>query len=415
VVIIFQENHSFDDLFGWMCVHHPERRCDGATTGERSDGTVMTLQKATDIPPPLKHTPLDQAAAMNGGLMNGFDHVRGCEGTYDFRCYRQYRSDGIPSLRRLANDYAISDRTFELDPTSSWGAHLELASATLDGFLGFNPVAASSPDPGDGWGCDSHLFAQWMSPQGEESMQPSCIPKPGSHSTPVGPTEVGWVPTIMERLEKAQRTWRIYASEPSDAQAANGYAWAICPSFASCLLNPTRRDNLVPREQVLRAASRGNLPSFSIVLPSVANSSHNGWSMMAGDNWIARVVNAIGTGPDWDSTAVFVTFDDCGCFYDHVPPPAGSGFGPRVPMVIVSPYAKTAHTDSVTASFASMLAYTEHLFGLEPLNDSDRDAYSYWRSFNYDRTPAAYEPLPLHPVPKSSPEQTAHKPRRMFD
>ena len=66
-----------------------------------------------------------------------------------------------------------------------------------------------------------------------------------------------------------------------------------------------------------------------------------------------------------DTTAIFITYDDCGCFYDHVPPPPGSGI--RVPMVIVSPYAKPAFTDSKAASFASILAFTEHLFGLEPL------------------------------------------------
>jgi phospholipase C len=415
VVIIFQENHTFDELFGWLCVQHPERQCNGVARGKLSSGRVIRLKVAGDIPPHLKHTPADQAAAMNGGRMNGFNHVRGCEFTYQFRCYRQYRRSGIPSLWRLAQNYAISDRTFELDPTTSWGAHLELASATLDGFVGFNPVLGPGHDPGNGWGCDSHLYARWMSPQGVVSLQPSCIPRPGSHWTPAGHTEAGWVPTIMERLEKERRSWRIYATRPFTRKTADGYAWSICPSFASCLLNPDRHDNLVPRGQLFTAVRNGHLPAFSVVLPSVANSSHNGWSMMAGDNWIARVVNAIGTGPDWRSTAVFITFDDCGCFYDHVAPPAGSGFGIRVPLVIVSPYAKTAHTDSNTASFASMLAFTEHLFGLEPLNASDRNAYTYWKSFNFQRTPARYEPLRLHPVPSASKERTANKSRRAWD
>ena len=84
--------------------------------------------------------------------------------------------------------------------------------------------------------------------------------------------------------------------------------------------------------------------------------------MAQGDNWIGSIVNAIEQGPQWTSTAIFITWDDCGCFYDHVPPPPGLGI--RVPMLLVSPYAKAGYTDSAAASFASILAYTEHAFTL---------------------------------------------------
>jgi phospholipase C len=92
-------------------------------------------------------------------------------------------------------------------------------------------------------------------------------------------------------------------------------------------------------------------------------------------------VSAIRNGPDWNSTTILITYDDCGCFYDHVTPPGTLGV--RVPMIIVSPYAKRGYTDSTQASFASMLAYTEHVFELAPLATDDANAYAFGNSFDY--------------------------------
>jgi phospholipase C len=109
--------------------------------------------------------------------------------------------------------------------------------------------------------------------------------------------------------------------------------------------------------------------------------------MIVGDNWIGQVVSAIENGPNWKSTAIFLTYDDCGCFYDHVPPPTGSGLGLRMPMIIISPYAKRGYTDSTVASFASILAFSEHVLGLTPLNSVDANAYNYMGAFNFNQTP----------------------------
>ena len=122
--------------------------------------------------------------------------------------------------------------------------------------------------------------------------------------------------------------------------------------------------------------------------------------MLQGDNWIEQVVSAIMQGPDWGSTAVFITYDDCGCFYDHVSPPLGDG--PRVPMVIVSPYARAGFTDSTDATFASLLAYTEHTFDLQTLGADDINAYDFANSFDYAQAPLSPIPLSQHPVPAAS-------------
>jgi phospholipase C len=124
--------------------------------------------------------------------------------------------------------------------------------------------------------------------------------------------------------------------------------------------------------------------------------------MRAGDNWIGRVLSTLEKSPEWSSTAVFITYDDCGCFYDHVPPgtnPDGTPQGIRVPMVIASPYAKVGFTDSHPATFASILRFAEETFGLAPLSVNDRRAYDYANSFNFAAPPTgprvALRQLPL--------------------
>jgi phospholipase C len=136
------------------------------------------------------------------------------------------------------------------------------------------------------------------------------------------------------------------------------------------------------------------------VLPEIGVSQHNQISMMAGDDWIGQLVSAAMSAPTWDSTAIFITYDDCGCFYDHVTPPPNMGI--RSPMVIVSPYAKPGFTDSTVASYASMLTFIEHNFGLDPLSRADADAYDYADSFNLAQEPLPPIELSNHPVPRSS-------------
>ena len=108
--------------------------------------------------------------------------------------------------------------------------------------------------------------------------------------------------------------------------------------------------------------------------------------MSIGDDWFGTLLQAMQSGPDWASTAAIVTWDDCGCFYDHVPPPFPD-WGIRVPVIIVSPYAKPGFTDSTDATFVSMLTFAEHVFGLTPLNADDAGAYAYANAFDFTQPP----------------------------
>ncbi len=384
VVYIIQENHSFDNVLGAWCVQ--QQRCDGATTGQLSStGQTIPLGKASDFVVNVAHTGRAQDQAIDGGKMDGFDQIPTCDAAHHYHCYTQYQPSQIPDATALASNFAVSDRTFEDQASASWGSHVSAVAATFDNFIGSIPTNGS----GAGWGCDSGKVTGWTSPSGVTSRVPSCVPDysldPAQY--PNGgafePTPVQHVPTIMDQLGQAGKNWKIYAGlgGPSNTQ---GYGWAICPTFADCIYTPQNK-NLVAASDVVGDAQSGSLPALSIVTPNQANSQHNGRSMAVGDDWIGSVVSAIQNGPDWKSTAIFLTWDDCGCFYDHVPPPAGDGI--RVPMIMVSPYARPGYTDSTNASFASVLAFTEHAFGLPALGTNDANAYDFSGSFDYSQAP----------------------------
>jgi phospholipase C len=397
VVVIYQENHSFDNVLGRVCAeiasgqivgHAP---CDGATRGRTSKGLTLPLATSPDVVPTVAHTVGTQIKDINGGLMNGFDTAGGCGVPSGYACYTQFDPAQIPNLAALAEHFVISDRTFEYRATPSWGGHMLLASATLDGFVGDNP---SSNGNNMGWGCDSGLLAAWSN--GSQILQvPSCIPNAQGQG-PFTSSPVPYVPTIFDRLDHAGLSWKIYGGMGGPGA---GYGWTICPTFYECL-GSSQRQSLVAAGNVLSAANSGNLPNFAIVTPTTSNSQHNGKSMLQGDNWLGSVVSAIENGPDWASTAIFITYDDCGCFYDHVAPPI-AGEGVRVPMVIVSPYARPGYTDSTDATLISMLTYTENVFGLTPLNASDANAYNYANAFNYHQVPAPPARMSNEQIPLS--------------
>jgi len=388
VVVIYQENQSFDGTLGKFCQAHVGR-CDGYTGPVRlSDGTVVNMAQSPDVVPDVWHDVPAQTLAVNGGAMDGWAGVSGCRPFERYECLTYYTGNQVPNLAALASKYVVSDHTFSMYNSPSWGAHVYAAAATLDNFTGENPWPVSGVATGPGWGCDSNRVAPWVNPATKQSsLQPSCIPaRPGflnstqyPYNGAFRPTTAQWVPTIMNRLEAQQRTWKLYSSYS---------VWSICPSFAECQFGP-QHFNVVPTADFLTDAAAGRMPSYSVLLPDGpggGTSQHNGASMRVGDNWIGQAVAALQKSPNWSSTAIFITYDDCGCFYDHVTPglnPDGTRQGIRVPMVIVSPYAKVAYTDRHPATYASILKFTEEAFGLPPLSVNDRDAYDFANSFDF--------------------------------
>ena len=326
--MIYQENHSFDETLGFYCGTRAPK-CDGDIRAVRlKDGSKVSMTQSPDIVPEVNHSVHGQQAAIDRGRMDGWATIGGCAAP-SYGCLTYYTPSQIPNLATLADHFTVSDRTFSLADSPSWGGHLYAAAATLDGFTGDRPRATSGVTPAIGWGCDSNKVAPWTGPHRTVSLQPACVPNPDGTGA-FKATLVPHVSTIFDSLDAVRDSWKIYGAPVPAALGDDsaGYGWSICPSFAGCLYT-SQVDQLVPSADILGDAANGNLPSYSVLTPSWSStkanggadaSQHNSNSMLAGDNWIGRVVSAIQNGPDWASTAIFITYDDCGCFYDHVRP-----------------------------------------------------------------------------------------------
>ena len=368
-----QENHNFDSELGFWCDHHPARCAGMPASVTLADGTTVVPGVTPDSAPKVDHS----VNAQTLGLSNNWDQINGCTASTNYACISGYDPSTIPNLSSLASKYTILNHAFTLANAPSWGGHLDELAGTTDGFTGDNPHVAKGVTPGPGWGCDSDRLANMLPVNGKAiPAQPSCIPDPALGLPNGGAykqTVVRHIPTILDEMGSAGVSWKIYAMSTAQAKKypnlpQTSCGWSACPSFADCRY--TSQDaNLVKSNTFFTDATAGTLPSVSFIMPTGNHnniySQHPPQSNAAGDNWIGRIVSAATNGPEGGSTAVIITYDDCACFYDQMTPPLapdGRQMGPRVPFVVVSPYANPASTDStVTSSTGSILAFIPEL------------------------------------------------------
>ena len=425
IVVLMQENHSFDSELGFWCDQHRSRCTGMPSTVTLADGTTIVPGITRDSVPNVDHSISGQTLA----LSNNWDQIRGCTAAAGYACISGYTPSRVPNLAMLASHYTILDHAFTMTNAPSWGGHLDQFAATTGGFTGDNPSPAKNVTPGPGWGCDSDRLGTMLPVHGKNvPPQPSCIPD-YSLGLPNGgafePTLAHHVRTIMDELDAAGVSWKIYAMSTAQGHQDSGlppwfYGWSACPSFADCLY--TSQDaKLVNSNKFFTDAAVGALPSVSFVMPTGGGngiySQHNAQSNAAGDNWIGRVVSAAMNGPEGATTALVITYDDCGCFYDQTKPPLapdGRQMGPRVPFVIVSPYAKPKSTDStVTSATGSILAFIEWNFGLPALGVNDKNADNLSTDFNFSQTPVPAPRMVKQKLPASAYRlawSTAHDP-----
>jgi phospholipase C len=147
--------------------------------------------------------------------------------------------------------------------------------------------------------------------------------------------------------------------------------------------------NVVPNGRFLVDLKDGTLPRVSWLKPPIALSDHPPESICAGENWTVHVIDKIMRSPYWSSTAIVLTWDDYGGFYDHVSPPHVDdyGFGPRVPAIVISPWAKRGVIDHDTMEFASVLKLIETLYGLKPLTARDANTSDMLSAFDFTQKP----------------------------
>src|SRR5215469_14153899 len=162
IVVLYLENHTFDSLLGYWCDQHPSRGCAGMPSSVRlSNGKVITPRVSPDIVSPVQHTVWAQNTAIDHGKMDGWWRIPGCNVRKNYACVAGYEPGQVPNLVRLAAKFAISDHTFSMSNSPSFGGHLYAAMGSLDGFTGDIPVVDPGVARGPGWGCNSNRITQW--------------------------------------------------------------------------------------------------------------------------------------------------------------------------------------------------------------------------------------------------------------
>jgi len=260
----------------------------------------------------------------------------------------------------------------------SFPNHLYTVAAQSGGAVENPENHAGKIDLKGPWGCDSDDDATVDVKDGDGNItkQPPCFD----------------FQTLVDRLEGAKVSWKYYAPGPGEY----GYAWSTLDAVRHIRQSALWQSNVVPEAQFVEDARAGRLPEVSWLVTGDA-SEHPNHSVCQGENWTVEQLNALMQGPAWNSSVLFLTWDDFGGFYDHVPPPKRDtyGLGPRVPLLIISPYARSGYVSHTVYEFSSFLRFVEQKFHLQPLTARDQDANDMLDSFDFTQQPLP--PLVLKP------------------
>jgi phospholipase C len=363
IVFLIKENRSFDNYFGTF------PGANGTKTGVISSGAVIPLGRTADRTlHDMGHSWSSAWTAMNGGKMDQFDLIPDGTVNGDYQSYSQLLQPDIPNYFSYAHHFTLSDNTFSSLQGASFSNHLYMIASQSGGAIGLPNVPIK---PG-GWGCDGEpgTTVQVLSDQGVFSNQFPCFD----------------FQTLGDSLNDANNVgWLSYAP----GQGEDGYIWSAFDAVNHVRNTAMWKEHVVPWAQFQTDAQNGTLPAVSWVVTSGKTSEHPPASSCLGENTTVAQLNALMQGPDWATTAVFLTWDDFGGFYDHVSPPVVDqyGLGPRVPMIIISPYAKAHYISHTLYSFDSVVKFIEERFNLLPLSERDANANDMLDSFNFNQTP----------------------------
>jgi phospholipase C len=374
IVFLLRENRTFDNLFGLF------PGADGATQATISTGAVIPLGHSPDqMTRDPGHSGQASDVGVDGGKMDAFDLVDGANINGDYLGLSQYSEEDIPNYYAYANYFLLGDRMFSSVHYSSFPAHLFSVAATTDGVLDIpkSPLYPNGQGSNNRWGCDSapSYAARQVDEKGIIAAHFPCYD----------------FNTLVDSLNNAGITWKYYAPP----EGVQGYVFSVLDAIKHIRETNIWQENVVPDTSFATDAAAGNLPQVSWLVTGRYDTDHPPYSICAGENWVVNQINALMQGPLWGSTALFLTWDDFGGFYDHVPPPYvdPSGLGIRVPLLVISPYAIGGTVSHSQYEFASILKFIETRFGISPLTQRDQNANDLTDAFNFGQPPL--EPLIL--------------------
>ncbi|HEX5938435.1 MAG TPA: alkaline phosphatase family protein [Actinomycetota bacterium] len=382
VIFLIKENRTFDHLFGRF------PGANGATTGLTCDGLRVPLRPAANFLYGPLHSFEGGLRAINGGRMNCFSELGGDE---ELWAYVQYRPEDIPNYWFYARRFALADRFFSSTYGPTGIEHLFTIAATSDRFTDHERAEPPGQFGTNGipreycgdrseraWSFRildaaerAHAYRLEDGARGEELRERywflrwPCID----------------VQILPDLLQERGISWRYYLGE-------NEYVHTI-DWIRHARTGPMRR-RVVDDDVILDDLERGTLPAVSWLIPDREFSEHPSVSgMCQGENWTVEIVNALMRSPAWLHTALVITWDDFGGFYDHVPPPHIDlfGLGPRVPAIVISPWVRPGLVYHETLEFSSVLKMIETIWDLPSLTRRDRRSRDMLDMFDFEQRP----------------------------
>jgi len=387
IVVIMQENHTFDNYFGTYPGANgiPKNVCMPLDPDHPNNGCVKPFLSANVTPPDMSHGYKSSQIAYDNGKMDGF-MLAESENNYTMS---YYDNKTIPYYWELAKHYVLADNFFASVKSSSLSNHWyaiagQAPTSSIYYDMPQNPKNAS-PD-------EKQVEKQYL--------RESNITKTIAES-------------FMNHTNGDDISWKYYYHKinPGDYRNAvnSGDAYDFWNPFAAKTSSYTEKyaPHFVRRDQILSDLQNGSLPQVSWVMPSDKLSEHPPDNLTLGMNWVTYLVGSIMKSPYWNSTAIIVTWDDYGGFYDHVAPQQidKHGLGFRMPAIIISPYAKAGYIDHTQYQFESILKFIEWRFNIPPLTSRDAHANNLLNAFDFSQ-----KPRPPHIISLSQAELDAIKP-----
>ncbi len=373
VVIIVKENHTFDNYFGSF------PGAEGISTCQLKDGTTFTCPHAPDrTPRDMCHEHSCALTDYNGGAMNGWEDVSGSDSNGDHLAWAQYGEGDIPNYWQYARHFTLGDHFFAGQLGPSFPGHLFTIAAQA-GWASGNPNTQITHPY---WGCD-----QDSSTLVDVEDAASCTTKQ------VFPCFK--IPTLPDVLPK--QSWKFYGT--------NFYifseVWSMFDAVDS-IRNGPKWSNVVTVDQFDSDIDNGTLPDVTWLVDQDFSDEHPGvGGVCAGENWTVTRINKLVQSKYWADTAILFTMDDFGGWYDHVKPPRQYGcdatkpygLGFRLPLIVISPYARPGFVFKENAEHASIARFVERVFGAEKtLHDldpaaQDAAANDLFGAFDFNQTP----------------------------
>ncbi|MGH9599359.1 MAG: phospholipase C [Terracidiphilus sp.] len=362
IVVIMQENRSFDNLF------HDYPGADTVQSGMSKGVSIPLKPVGLAYGHDLKHTHPQWWKDWDHGAMDGFAQSGADPPTL---AYSYVPRKDVEPYWDLAEQYTLGDHMFQSNTGPSFVAHQYMIAGQSGDVVG-NPT-------GTIWGCDADPSAR--------------APLVGPNGTDLpGVFPCFDYQTMADLLDARGITWRYYA--PSGLQ--HFYILSAYQAIRHIRYGKDWKKNVIsPQNRVLTDIAAGELAQVTWIVPDLSHSDHPASGSLEGPDWVASIVNAIGTSKYWNSTAIFISWDDWGGWYDHVDPPVVDNMGPgfRVPVLVVSPYARHGYVSHQFHLSSGFNTFIEENFDLPSLGARDAVADDFADCFDYAQTPAPFKSI----------------------